>query len=81
MLVALEWAVRRREERWTTDHELAATSIELTHALLLTTLRVNGAKNVGKPMHVPRPWDKAPEKPRMLTMGEFARQVMGVANA
>lgn len=78
MLVALEWAVRKREERWTTERELAATGIELTHALLLTTLRVNGAKNVGKTLHVPRPWD-ALEKPKMMRMSDFARQVMGAS--
>jgi hypothetical protein len=76
MLVAMEWAVREREDRWTTEREFAATSIELTHTLLLTTLRVNGAKNVGRPIHITRPWEKTPEK-TMLTMGEFARQVMG----
>lgn len=75
MLVALEWAVHQREQRWTQDLEISATTAELTHALLLTLLRVNGAKQVGKPMHIPRPWDE--KKPKLISMGQFARQVKG----
>jgi hypothetical protein len=76
MIVALEKAVRDRVAGWTPERELQALTAELTHAHLLTTLRANGAKNVGKPLHIPRPWDKkASAKP--ISMGEFIRQTQG----
>jgi hypothetical protein len=75
MIVALEQAVREQDAAWTTDREIAAVTSELTSALLLTTLKVNGAKNVGKPIHFDRPWEKAERKAAMLTMGAFAKQV------
>lgn len=75
MIVALEKAVRSRLEGWTTERELLALTAELTHAHLLTTLRANGAKNVGRPLHIPRPWDKQAVKP--ISMGEFVRQTQG----
>lgn len=81
MLVALEWAVRKREGAWTTLHELSAISAEVTHGLLLATLKVNGVKNVGKNLHFPRPWEMQVEAKQMLTMGQFARQVMGAKDA
>jgi hypothetical protein len=80
MLVALEIAVRKKMDSWTTERELAATTVELTHSLLLTLLKVNGAKNVGKPLHVPRPWDAVDNKPKLMTMGQFARQSMGAGH-
>jgi hypothetical protein len=64
MLVALEHAVR-------------AVTAELLHANLLTLLRVNGAKNVGSPIHFPRPWEEKKEKPPMMRMGDFAKSVGG----
>jgi hypothetical protein len=81
MLVALEMAVRDRENAWTTSHELSATAAELTHALLLTTLRVNGAKRVGDVMHFPRPWDKKADKVETITMGQFVQKVKGGRHA
>jgi hypothetical protein len=81
MLVALEMAVRERETAWTTSHELSATSAELTHALLLTTLRVNGAKRVGDVLRFPRPWDKKAKQDDMITMGQFAQKVKGGGHA
>lgn len=80
MLVALEWAVRAREERWTQAHEIAAVNAELVHSLLLTTLKVNGAKNVGKPIHIPRPWDKKTAAAEVMSIRDFARAQMGVGN-
>ena len=77
--MALEAAVVERESRWTSDREFAATSVEIMHGLLISTLKIAGAKNVGKPLHIPRPWDVV--KPQMISMGQFARQVKGEANA
>ena len=75
MLVALEAAVRTRESAWTHDREVSTLSAELLHANLLTLLRVNGAKNVGKPLHFTRPWEKP--KSNMIRMGEFAKKIAG----
>ena len=66
MLAALERAVMRKTTAWTTDRELQASQIELTHMTYLLLARANGAKKVGKPLRVPRPDDKpaAPLSPR-----------------
>jgi hypothetical protein len=74
MIVALEKAVRERDS-WSRPLEMAALTAELTHAHLLATLRANGAKNVGKPLHIPRPWDK--EKVKPIRMSEFVRRTRG----
>jgi hypothetical protein len=76
MIVALEQAVRRHHEAWTPSLEMATVAVELSHAHLLATLRANGAKNVGKPMHIPRPWEKKSQV-KTITMGEFVRQTGG----
>ncbi len=55
---ALERAAVRYEKRWTTEKELAASTLEMIHSLYLLTAKANGAKNVGKPLHVPRPHDE-----------------------
>jgi hypothetical protein len=69
----LERAVIRRQNAWTQERELLASILEMLHMIYLLTARANGAKNVGKPMRVPRPGDKpkAPLSPR-----EFALQLM-----
>jgi len=72
MFEALEAAAVRREKQWTTERELLASILETLHALYLLTARANGAKNVGKPLRVPRPGDKKPEP---LSPGAFARMV------
>jgi hypothetical protein len=76
MVAALEWAVAKRDEAWTTERELAATTAEILHAFMLSYFKVNGGKNVGKPMHVERPWEKN-QKPQMLSPGAFAAMVGG----
>lgn len=85
MLEALSDAVvaknKEEAEVWTTDRELLAMTAELVHALLLVTLRVHGAKDVGEPLHFPRPWDEErparAQKPA-VSFGQFARQVKKV---
>jgi hypothetical protein len=77
MLVAVEAAIRDRESAWTTEREFLATIAELVSALVVITLKVNGAKKVGKPLHIRRPWESTPDRPKMLTMGEFARKARG----
>ena len=66
---ALERAAVRYEKRWTTEKELAALTLELLHSLYLLTAKANGAKNVGKPLHVPRPHD---EVNKMISPRDFA---------
>lgn len=80
MLVALESAVRERSDAWSVDREIAAIAAEIQHAHLLTFLKANGAKQVGKPFRFPRPWEK-PAKPKPMSMGAFARAVKGVPHA
>jgi hypothetical protein len=74
MFEALERAAIRYETRWTTDRELAASTLELIHSLYLLTAKANGAKSVGKPMRVPRPGDPDPAKP--MSPAAFAAMVM-----
>jgi hypothetical protein len=81
MLEALVGAVneRQREEvqGWTTDRELLAVIAELLHSLVQVTLRVNGAKNVGPPLRIPRPGEEPYEEPKKpaVSFGQFARDV------
>ena len=70
---ALERAAVRYEKRWTTEKELAACTLEMLHSLYLLTAKANGAKNVGKPLHVPRPGDEVNSP--ALTPREFAQQI------
>jgi len=72
MFAALEAAAVRREKQWTTDRELLASILETLHALYLLTARANGAKNVGKPLRVPRPGDKPKQA---LSPGAFAQMM------
>lgn len=72
MLVALEREAARQHSAWTPQLEISAVTAELLHALLLVTLKVNRAKNVGKPLRFPRPWEQAEEK-KLLSMREFVK--------
>lgn len=81
MLVALEQAVRERSEAWTVDREIAAIAAEIQHAHLLSFLKANGAKQVGKPFRFPRPWEQKAQKAKPMSMGAFARAVKGVPDA
>ena len=69
----MERAVVRRNNAWTQERELLASILEMLHMIYLLTARANGAKNVGKPLRVPRPTDKpkGPVSPR-----EFALQLI-----
>lgn len=58
-------------ETWTVERELLATLVEITHSLLLVTLKANGAKSVGKPVRVPRPTD-GERQSDALSIGQFA---------
>jgi hypothetical protein len=78
MLEALSDAVieKKKEEAegWSMERELLALQAELVHSLLLVTLRVHGAKSVGEPLHIPRPWEsdiEVPSKPS-VSFGQFA---------
>lgn len=59
LIQALVEALAERDqweaEAWTVERELLATLVEVTHALLIVTLKAHGAKNPGKPIRVPRP--------------------------
>jgi hypothetical protein len=46
---------RAYQEHWPVQTELLASILEHLSALLIVTLRAHGAKNVGKPITVPRP--------------------------
>jgi hypothetical protein len=55
---------------WTDAHELAATTVEVLHALTLLTARAYGAKGRQRPLRVPRPG--APKRrPGAMSVGEF----------
>lgn len=75
MLAALEQQIVERESRWTSEREFAATTVELIHSLTLVTLRVAGAKNVGKPLHIERPWEKEARKKALIGFGQFAKMI------
>ena len=75
MVAALEWAVAKRDE-WSSDREIAATNLEVLHAFMLSFLKGNGGKNLGKPIHIERPWEKDKKKP-MVSAGAFAAMVGG----
>lgn len=77
MLEALLDAVNedRKEEAeaWTMDRELLAVIAEILHGLLQTTLRVHGAKDVGPPLRIPRPYeDQVDDRPVAVPFGQFA---------
>ncbi|MFZ9392579.1 MAG: hypothetical protein ACO28P_01365 [Ilumatobacteraceae bacterium] len=70
---ALERAAIRHLERWSTEKELAAMTVEMLHSLYLLMARANGAKNVGKPMHIPRPGEKTGQL--VMSPAAFAREL------
>lgn len=76
MVVALEWAVAKRDDAWTIEREMSATTLEVLHSFLLSYSRVHGAKNVGKPIHIERPWERD-VKPAFISPGAFAAMVGG----
>lgn len=72
MIAALEWAVNKREDVWTIDREMSAINAEILHAFMLGYYKSHGAKNVGDPLHIERPWDKKKFKDPMISAGSFA---------
>lgn len=76
MVAALEWAVTKRMEAWTTDREIAATTVEVLHSFMLSYFKVHGSKSVGKPLHIERPWEKN-QKPQLVSPGAFAAMIGG----
>ncbi len=76
MIAALEWAVEKREDLWSLDREIAATNLEVLHAFMLSFFKSKGAKNVGKPMHIERPWERQKKK-QMVSAGVFASMIGG----
>jgi hypothetical protein len=79
MVKALEWAVAERDNAWTLDRELRASNVEVLHSFLLTYLKSHGAKNVGKPVHYERPWEKQRQREQMVSPRAFALMT-GAAN-
>lgn len=71
LMDALEEAAIQHQTRWTRQDELNASILEMLHSLYLLTARANGAKNVGKPIRIPRPGDEKADAP--ISAGEFAR--------
>lgn len=80
MLEALSTEIVKKNESeaeaWTMERELLATTVELLHSLVLVTLRVNGATNVGDPIHIPRPYEDEPVtvKPKAVPFSQFVKQ-------
>jgi hypothetical protein len=65
-----------RSERWTTEHELAASALEVAHAHMLLFLRVHSKKNarLPEPLVVERPGQRDEEaKPTPMSVVELAR--------
>jgi hypothetical protein len=76
LMQALVEALAERDtweaEAWTVERELLATLVEVTHALLIVTLKAHGAKNVGQPIQVPRPHrDTAAPSTPAVSMRDF----------
>lgn len=79
LIQALVEALAERDqweaEAWTVERELLATLVEVTHALLIVTLKANGVKSPGKPIRVPRPGAVSEQRDAPVSMGEFAAMV------
>jgi len=77
MLAALEKVAIEEKTRWTPDREIAATTAELLHQLIVVNLKVAGLKRAIKPLHIERPWDKDEAKVRQVQIGfgQFARMI------
>lgn len=59
MIVAMERAAVHAEKRWTTERELAATTVESLDLFMRQhETSVTGKAPGREPVRVPRPWDK-----------------------
>jgi len=76
LIQALNEALAERDrseaEAWTVERELLATLVEVTHALLIVTLKAHGAKNPGKPLRVPRPDAVGDARDEPVSASQFA---------
>lgn len=76
MILALERATVQRDDAWTVDREMRAVTAEVLHSFMLGYFKVHGAKNVGKALHVERPWERD-KKPTLVSPGDFASMIGG----
>lgn len=62
---------------WTVPLELAASQLELTHALCRLLMQLGGAKRaaIPKPLVVPRPQEPAPTGPRPFDLDGFQQHL------
>lgn len=65
---------------WTTQTELAAAQLEVTHSLLRTYIsaHVKQGARLPEPLRVPRPWDTQSTKRRSGTTLAELRQIAGL---
>jgi hypothetical protein len=69
---------------WSTENELQAITVEHLDALLRTYIQAHSKPNSQKqkPLHIPRPWDKAVnETKRRTTLGEMLGNGLTVRKA
>ena len=72
MLAAYQEAVGEWQTRWKPSDELLASILEMLHVLVIVTLSAYGAKNVPKPLQIPRPNDKSKPGPRAMSPQQLA---------
>lgn len=78
---ALHREVATKAEQWTTAHELAAQTVEVTHALYAAFVAANSKKGARRPkaLRIPRPGSESAgnaERPR-ASLADVARRMMG----
>lgn len=75
---ALRRTVRGDHHGWGSNEELLALNVELTHALLITTLKIHSKKGsrVPPPLHIPRPGEATHER-RKPTRQDFRNLLLG----
>lgn len=76
MITALERSVVLRDDVWTIDREMSAVTAEILHAFMFGYFRAHGAKNLGKSLHIERPWEKNKKK-EFVSPGAFAAMIGG----
>lgn len=60
---------------WPLERELLATLVEICHALLVVTLKANGAKRTPPPLRYPRPDAVTGEKAKPVPMSEYVQML------
>lgn len=70
-----EAATWRKEYQWTWSHELAAANIEVLDGWMRVFARMMGARELGKPVQIPRPGEieKKPTNDPVVIRRFFAR--------